>query len=175
LKKAGTISRDVSTDNAEGERVTAYIELVLQPDERVVAIGKLHRMMYILPVLLILCGFAAAGAGFAYGPEEARIAGAVVGAILFIVGFVGLIRAVIRRRSTEIAVTDRRIVYKTGVLRRHTVEMNMNRVESVVVDQTLTGRLFNFGTIHIRGVGVGIEDLAGVSHPLDLRNAIIAR
>ena len=155
--------------------MTAYIDRVLQQDERVVAIGKLHRMIYIGPVLLVGCGFAAAAAGFAYGGEGAKVAGGAAGALLFVIGVIGLCRAFIRRKFTEIAVTDRRIVYKTGVFRRHSVEMNMNRVESVVVDQTLTGRLLNFGTIHIRGVGVGIENLAGVSHPLELRSAIIAR
>ena len=56
-----------------------------------------------------------------------------------------------RRASTELAVTDQRVIYKTGVLARHTLEMNRTKVESVTVDQTLLGRIFGHGTVTVRG------------------------
>ena len=52
--------------------------------------------------------------------------------------------------------TDRSIVYKRGFIPRHTVEMNMDKVESVDVDQSILGRMLNYGDITIRGTGLGI-------------------
>ena len=80
-----------------------------------------------------------------------------------------------RRWTTEIDVTDRRIVYKRGFIRRHTVEMNTDKVESVDVDQSILGRMLNYGDITIRGTGVGIEPLRNIDAPLEFRNQVTAR
>ena len=61
------------------------------------------------------------------------------------------------------------------VIKRHTVEMNMDKIESVDVDQSLLGRLLNYGTIHVFGTGEGIESLRRIAAPLALRNAITAK
>ena len=71
--------------------------------------------------------------------------------------WLSFLRAWFRRWTTEIAVTDRRVVLKRGFIRRHTVEMNMQKVESVDVDQTQLGRLFDYGTVTIRGTGSTLE------------------
>ena len=60
--------------------------------------------------------------------------------------------------------TDRRIMYKRGLIRRHTVEMNMDKVESVDVDRSILGRVLNCGDITIRGTVVGIEPLHNSMH-----------
>ena len=71
--------------------------------------------------------------------------------------------------------TNRRIVYKCGLIKRHTVEMNMDKVESVDVDQSVFGRMLNYGDITIRGTGEGIEPLHGIGAPLEFRNHVTAR
>jgi uncharacterized membrane protein YdbT with pleckstrin-like domain len=80
--------------------------------------------------------------------------------------------ALIRRWTTEIAVTDRRIILKRGFIRRHTVEMNMQKVESVDVDQTRMRRIF--GCVTIRGIGSSFENLSMVDSRLKLRTTITA-
>ncbi len=85
------------------------------------------------------------------------------------------LKAWFRRWTTEVDVTDRRVVYKRGFIRRHTVEINMDKVESVDVDQSLFGRLFDYGDVVIRGTGAGIEPLRGIDSPLAFRNAVTAR
>src|SRR6185295_9377364 len=70
--------------------------------------------------------------------------------VLFLVAF---LRTWFVRWITEIAITDRRIIYKRGFINRHTEEMNMDKVASVDVDQTIFGRLLDYGTIHIIGTG----------------------
>jgi len=78
------------------------------------------------------------------------------------------------RTITELAVTNHRVIYKCGFIRRHTVEMNMDKVETVNVDQSLLGRLLGFGTIRVLGTGQGLERLRQVASPIELRNAITA-
>ena len=69
---------------------------------------------------------------------------------------------------------DRRIIFKAGLLRRHSIEMNMDKVESVDVDQSIFGRIFDFGTVLIRGTGTSLEPLAKIENPLKLRSQITA-
>ena len=95
----------------------------------------------------------------------------IVSAIAAIGAF---IPAWFRRLTTEIAVTDRRIILKRGFIRRSTIEMNMQKVESIDVDQTLAGRLFNYGNVTIRGTGSSFATLRLINSPLKLRTSVTA-
>jgi uncharacterized membrane protein YdbT with pleckstrin-like domain len=76
---------------------------------------------------------------------------------------------------TELSVTNHRVIYKSGFIRRHTVEMNMDKVETVNVNQSILGRLLGYGSIQVLGTGQGIGGLRRIAAPLTLRNAITAR
>jgi uncharacterized membrane protein YdbT with pleckstrin-like domain len=76
--------------------------------------------------------------------------------------------------STELAITNKRIIVKTGVIKRDTSELYLNRVEGVEVQQSLNGRLLNYGTIIIRGVGTEITPVTNISNPLGFRKAFFA-
>jgi uncharacterized membrane protein YdbT with pleckstrin-like domain len=69
-------------------------------------------------------------------------------------------------------VTNRRIIYKTGFIRRQTNEMHMDKVESVRVDQSVLGRILDYGNVNILGTGEGFEPLWSIDAPLELRNHI---
>ena len=98
----------------------------------------------------------------------------IISGVLVLIAALSAFRAWFRQFTTEIAVTDRRIIYKTGFIARHTAEMNMHRVETVAVEQGIFGRMLNYGLVHIRGTGAGIENLTKVADPLALRSAITA-
>src|SRR5829696_7458968 len=91
---------------------------------------------------------------------------ALAGVLLFIPAWL---------KRTEIAVTDRRVIYKTGLVQRETTEINMAKIESVDVSQSILGRVFDFGTLTIRGTGETIEELRNIASPLQFRNAIMVR
>jgi uncharacterized membrane protein YdbT with pleckstrin-like domain len=146
-----------------------YIDEILQPGETVLFDGTIHWLIYVPGLLLLLGAAAAFGAAAPFPPLI------FVVAILLLLGFVSLLQAWIRRITTEIAVTNRRIIYKHGLIRRRTIEMNMEKVESVDVSQSIPGRIFNYGDVLIHGVGVGFEPLRMVDEPIRLRNAIIAK
>jgi uncharacterized membrane protein YdbT with pleckstrin-like domain len=77
----------------------------------------------------------------------------------------------IERPSSEFAITNRRIVIKTGLFRRRTIELNIHQVESVNVDQSILGRMFDYGTVTIVGSGGTREVFANIERPLDFRRA----
>src|SRR5580698_2720361 len=79
------------------------------------------------------------------------------------------------RWTTETDVTNLRVVHKTGFIKRRTFEMSLDKVESVDVDQSILGRLLNYGNVTVRGVGEGAETIHTIASPLDFRNHITAR
>ena len=93
-------------------------------------------------------------------------------ALLAVAGVVFLIREWFGWWSTEIAVTNLRVIYKTGLIKRTTNEMNMDKVESVKVEQSVLGRILDYGKVSITGTGAGLEALARVANPIELRNSI---
>ena len=149
-----------------------YVDRVLQQGETVRHIARMSWVTY-LPGLFL---WAVAGiiAGILPDNPALHFIVLVIAVIIFLIGAVLLARAWFHRVTTEIAVTDRRIIYKSGFIRRYTVEMHMDKVESVDVDQSVFGRMLDYGDVIIHGTGAGLEPLSYVDHPLELRNHITA-
>lgn len=74
--------------------------------------------------------------------------------------------------TTEFSVTNQRIVAKSGFIQRHTVEMLLSKVETVSVNQSVVGRLLNFGTVTITGTGGSKESFKFVVNPISIRKKI---
>ena len=91
----------------------------------------------------------------------------------FGIGLIFLVIAYIRYKSTELAVTTKRIIVKSGFIRRQTVEINLSKAESIQVDQGILGRVFDFGTLVISGTGTSHAPLVGIAEPLAFRKAFI--
>ena len=154
----------------------SYVRSVLQPNEKVLITGRLHWIVYIKAILFLIVGTALVALENNLPNGDARTYLSYSTFAVFGVGFaVSFLHAWFIRWITEFAVTDRRVIYKCGFIKRHTVEMNMDKIESVDVDQSILGRLLNYGTIHVLGTGEGIESLRRIAAPLALRNAITAK
>jgi uncharacterized membrane protein YdbT with pleckstrin-like domain len=148
----------------------SYVDKILEPGETVRYRTTVSWTVYVNGLFVGLAALAAADAGFKLAVQWFYLLSAALALIAFFV----LTFAHLKRASTEIAVTDRRIIFKRGLIRRHTVEMNMQKVESVDVDQTLLGRLFNYGDVTVRGVGSSFERLDFIDAPLKLRSTVTA-
>jgi uncharacterized membrane protein YdbT with pleckstrin-like domain len=85
------------------------------------------------------------------------------------IGLVFLAIAWVRVRSTEIAITDKRVIAKFGFIKRHTVEINLDKVEALRVEQGFWGRILNYGTIYISGAGTSVAPIADIADPLVFR------
>jgi uncharacterized membrane protein YdbT with pleckstrin-like domain len=150
-----------------------YIESVLQPGEKILAKGQLHWIIYALPASAALIGVVLLGSAGAV-PDLSTAVRYLALAFLGIAA-IAAAKAWFDQWITEIAVTNLRVVYKTGFIRRRTVEMNMEKVESVKVDQPLLGRILGYGTLHVLGTGEGITHLHQIGDPVGLRNTILVR
>jgi uncharacterized membrane protein YdbT with pleckstrin-like domain len=149
-----------------------YIDQILQPGETLLYSTTLHWIVY-GPAIVLLAVAIAAQLAAAAGAAIALLM--IFSALCAFIGMLMVLGAWFRRWTTEIDVTDRRIVYKRGLVWRHTVEMNMDKVESVDVDQSALGRILNYGDITIRGTGTGLEPLRRIGAPLEFRNQVTAR
>ncbi len=78
----------------------------------------------------------------------------------------------IQRATSEFAVTNRRVVIKVGLVSRKTVELNLEKVESIGVDQSILGRILDYGTIEVVGTGGTREPFRGIRDPLGFRRAV---
>ena len=149
-----------------------YVESALLPGERVAYSGRLHWMIY-------APGFTALGLEFVFIgleillPQFDDLAGRLV-LVCLMAAVIGFAKAWIQQATTEMTVTDRRIILKTGLFQRRTTEMHLDKVESVDVRQSLLGRLLDYGTVIVRGTGAGVEPLTNVAAPLKLRSFVAA-
>ena len=152
----------------------AYYTKVLQPDETVRDVARLHWFIYWPAVFFALIAIALAVVGNWVAVEQPQrrycFYAAIAIAIIAVLVFIG---RWIRRQSTEVVVTDRRVIYKRGLFSRYTAEMNITKIETVDVIQGIGGRVFGYGTVRIRGTGSGIEPLRDIGAPIRLRNAIV--
>ncbi|MBV8120484.1 MAG: PH domain-containing protein [Alphaproteobacteria bacterium] len=154
-----------------------YVTRVLQPGERVVYESALHWVVFTRAALAaIICVLLIAAAMYFAGNQIHSLSLAlwIAAAIFALLALSAALRAVMRRATTEFAVTDHRVIYKTGLLGRHTLEMNRSKVESVDVDQSILGRLLGYGTIIVRGTGGSLEPIRHITEPLQFRSHITA-
>jgi uncharacterized membrane protein YdbT with pleckstrin-like domain len=151
-----------------------YAERILQPGEQIVYRATLHWIIYLPGVLSIVGASASAIYGATLLDKVAHYGFLAIGAAVGAAGLFSVLRAWFRSVNTEIIVSTRRIIYKSGFISRNTTEMNLSKVESVRVHQGIFGRIFDFGTLIIRGVGAGIEPVASVAAPLDFHRYVHA-
>ena len=89
----------------------------------------------------------------------------LLGAIFFGIGLV-------RRNATEMAVTNKRVIVKTGLANRRTIELLLQRIESIAVEEPALGRLLGYGTVIVRGTGGTPEVFPQIAQPLHFREQV---
>ncbi|WP_456705107.1 PH domain-containing protein [Bradyrhizobium sp. USDA 4449] len=152
-----------------------YIDEILQPGERVLYSTNAHWIFYFPAILawIVALGFLVA--------SRMTTVDWIVLVCLTAAGVAALaalfwtLKGWFHRFTTETDVTNLRVVHKTGFIKRRTFEMALDKVESVDVDQTILGRILNYGDVTIRGVGEGIETIKTIASPLAFRSSITTR
>jgi len=130
--------------------MASYVESALTKGEQVVYQGKVS-IWSLAPLLLlglILLSF--------YG-----------------LGLLFLAAAAIRYFTTELAITNKRVIAKFGLISRSTIEINLQKIESIQVNQGILGRIFNFGSVVVSGAGNPQAPIPGISSPLQFRRAFV--
>jgi uncharacterized membrane protein YdbT with pleckstrin-like domain len=150
----------------------SYVDSVLQPGEVVRHRSRLHWIVYWRG--LWLCGVALIVYLVFRDWSGFRFAADVASLLCLAAGLFYLAQAWFEQWTTEIAVTNRRVIYKEGFIRRRTIEVHMDKVASVDVDQSIFGRILDYGDVFVHSTGVEFEPLETIAAPLELRNHITA-
>ena len=137
-----------------------YIESNLLPGESVVQRARLHWIVFLKAVAVVVVGLAL------------LFLQPVVGAVVIGVGVLMAVPPWLERLTSEFGVTSKRVIIKVGLVQRRTLELLIRQVEAISVDQSLTGRIFNFGTITLTGTGGVKETFHNIANPLEFRRSI---
>jgi uncharacterized membrane protein YdbT with pleckstrin-like domain len=141
-----------------------YIDNNLLPNEQITYRAKLHWIIYTLPIFLIAIAILVAFASHGW------IAGMVLGGL----GVMTFVPPWIRSVSSEFAITNKRVLIKIGLIRRHSLELLLQKVEGIGVDQGIAGRILGYGTITVSGTGGTKESFELISNPLEFRRQVQA-
>ncbi len=155
-----------------------YIEKNLISGEKILYRTRLHSVAVIFPMLVgLLMGvggvfcFYVSMANRQDGSEDSKL-WAAAGLALMALGGVTLAVAILKRNATEMAVTNRRILIKSGSMSRRTIELLLSRVESIVITEPFFGRMLGYGTVIVRGTGGTPEPFTLIAHPMEFRRHV---
>lgn len=158
----------------------SYVEKHLIPGESIQYDTKLHWIVMlghiVIAILLALMAMAMPimWASLGTKAKDRAIPAAVYFLVLLCLVVAGVLFfiGVLRRNATEMAVTNKRVIVKTGIAERRTVEILLSRIESVAVDEPALGRLLGYGTVIVRGTGGTPEMFEKINRPLEFREQV---
>ena len=150
-------------------RPVGYVERHLLPNERVLYKTRLHWIMFIRPALLALVGVALTVVLW-------RVSNPAwlwyVGLAVIVVALLWALVHHIELMTSEFAVTTARVIFKVGLIARYTTELLLTKVESIGVNQSLIGRVCNYGNLTVIGTGGTREVFHRVRDPIGFRNHV---
>jgi hypothetical protein len=97
---------------------------------------------------------------------------ATIGLVLLVAAIGTFSYGIAKRNATEMAVTNKRVLIKTGMASRRTLDLMLSRVESIGVEETVVGRVLGYGTVVVRGTGGTPEAFVMIAHPQEFRRAV---
>jgi uncharacterized membrane protein YdbT with pleckstrin-like domain len=139
----------------------SYVQSVITPGEVLIAQAKTHWFIYVGPACWLMLSLVL------------MVFVLPLGVVLLVLSLVLFLRGWLYSYSTELAVTSKRIIAKFGFIRRSTVELRHDKVESLQVEQGIIGRIFDFGSIVVTGSGGTHAPIPYISHPLRFRSAAL--
>lgn len=137
----------------------SFIEKNLALNEQIIYKGKIHWYIYLRGIFFIVLSLCVGATSYA------------LTGFLFLIGCISLILAIMVVSSSEFAVTNRRVILKTGVLKRNFVELQLNKSDGLRIEQGIMGRMFNFGSVKITSTGV-TESYAFLANPFEFKKNV---
>jgi len=132
--------------------MSAYVESVLSKEAKINYAAKIS-FWSLMPLTIF-------GLIFLFLSPNDNFRG--IGLIFFIIAF-------IRYKTTELVVTNKKLIAKVGFVKRRTIELLLNKVESVQVNQSVLGRMLNYGSVIVSGAGTPQAPVKGISNPIEFR------
>lgn len=172
-------------ESVRGEFQLSYVGKNLVAGETLLYQTRHHWIVLVGPLLVsLLLGVPGLGfllesitskAGSSQAPPGAGLGAegmAIISLILLLAAAGTLAYGIAKRNATEMAVTNKRVLIKTGLAARKTLDLMLSRVESIGVEETVTGRLLGYGTVVVRGTGGTPESFVLIAHPQEFRRAV---
>jgi len=165
---AESLTRPSPSPALDPKSVGPYTRVTLQADERPLHKTTIHWMVLLAPIigalfsLIIILPIALIASWKGYS----------VAWLLLLIPIGIIASAAIGVKTSELVITDRRVLIKVGVIQRQTFEMFISKIESVAVVQGMIGRMLDYGTVEIRGTGGSSESFSTIAAPLQFRDAI---
>lgn len=152
--------------------MSSYLERSLGDGERIVAEAHFHWLYTFKALLALIIPFIVLIIILLFGRAFAGGWLIILGMILMLAGIVIFLRRMLRRWTTEIAVTSHRFVEKSGLVSLRTNEIALTNIEGVRVYQGIWGRIWGYGSLRIEGTGIDKVDLPPIADPVGFRRAI---
>ena len=151
----------------------SYASKHLIPDEKLLYETRLHWVVLFWPVIIPTLLLVGLGGWMVYNysnadtnnMKEIGIGLIILGVLIFLIGLT-------KRNATEMAVTNKRVLIKQGVFGRRTLEILLQKIESIAVEEPMWGRILGFGTVIVRGTGGTPEPFPKMAHPLEFRRHV---
>jgi uncharacterized membrane protein YdbT with pleckstrin-like domain len=173
------------TNGVRWESKLSYVEKNLVPGETLLYQTRHHWIVLLGPALVSLLlgvlGLGLLGESIASMAGKSQASGSsggnagglgIIGLILVVAAAGTVAYGIAKRNATEMAVTNRRVLIKTGLASRRTLDVMLSRVESIGVEETVIGRLLSYGTVVVRGTGGTPEAFVMIDHPQEFRRAV---
>lgn len=153
--------------NLRTRAMASYVESSLLPGEKVLYKGRLSVKAYWFTITMGFFGALIIGiAALSEGSGKA---------IFFFLLFLWLMAyPYVARAVTELAITNKRVISKFGLISRKTVELRLDKIESLQVNQGVFGRMLNYGSIVLAGAGNPQAPIPSVDNPLAFRKAFLS-
>ena len=148
-----------------------YVNSHLTKEEHVVFEAHYHWSIWIAPIIVFIIFSIPLLFVIGYAPSDEIADNLGFPCGMFLFGIWILIYTYIKTTNDEFAITNQRLIIKTGVISRSTLELNLTKVETITVSQGVLGRIFNSGQIAIKGTGSTIFNLVCIDTPYDFRKA----
>jgi uncharacterized membrane protein YdbT with pleckstrin-like domain len=159
----------------------SYVEKNLASGEKLLYQTRHHWVVLLGPILIsvLLAGPAAALLLWSFGKKRdsgywttGTEAAAILGALMVLAAIGTFAYGIAKRNATEMAVTNRRVLIKTGMVSRRTLDLMLTRVESIGVEETGFSRMLGYGLVVVRGTGGTPEPFDKIAHPQEFRRAV---
>ena len=144
----------------------SYLHSNLQPGEEVKYVADVHFFIFVRPAILLLLGYSCSSV-----PKETLPLMYYIGLFLLVSGAISLIQRLLLKLGAVYAVTNKRVILKTGIISRQALDLKLDKCESLHINQSFFGRIFNYGTISVMTAG-SKSDYPFIAKPLTFRMKI---
>jgi len=152
-----------------------YAEQNLMPGEEIIYKAKLHWALFLGPIGPLILAVIFLILGAAQNSNSSITFLGCIGWIFFLLAIMNGLSGLISFFTTEFALTNKRVIAKTGLIRRRSVELLLPKIESIGVNQPVLGRILDYGTITVTGTGGTKEPFRNIAAPMELRKRVNAQ